>query len=176
MMQVAQVTLESMAIDFGHGIASRKIDTQNDGHQVPVTYNEPSAEALGALNTVTCHPRNNLASLCKGGVYKEFKAAFQLLTEQGMIPSRITSMLKDLLMSKKGGEVFVAQHKEIKARMELVKQKCKKSKDIVSNYDTNDTSRPRYSLNTRIGICWLTPEGDESHLLNTTIMIRRKYT
>ena len=29
-----------------------------------------------------------------------------------------------------------------------------------------DTPRPRYSPNTRIGTCWPTPEGDESHLLS----------
>lgn len=34
-----------------------------------------------------------------------------------------------------GGEEYAAQHKEIKARMELATQKCEGRTDIVANYD-----------------------------------------
>ncbi|RXI09759.1 hypothetical protein DVH24_021212 [Malus domestica] len=37
--------------------------------------------------------------------------------------------------------------------------------DFVTNF-VFDTLRSRYSMNTRIGTCWPTPEGDESHLLS----------
>ncbi|RXH81280.1 hypothetical protein DVH24_005194 [Malus domestica] len=60
---------------------------------------EPSVEALAALDTVSRYARSSLDTLCMNGAYEEFKAALKLLTEQGMIPSTITSMFKDLLSS-----------------------------------------------------------------------------
>ncbi|KAM2568343.1 hypothetical protein TB2_008590 [Malus domestica] len=59
----------------------------------------PSAEALAALDTVSLYSRSSLATLCSDAAYEEFTSALKLLTEQGMIPLSITSMLKTLLES-----------------------------------------------------------------------------
>lgn len=73
------------------------------------------------------------------GSYDELTAALKPLVEQGGIPLKITSRLKELIESlereipkyvaaekefAQGGEEFAAQHEQIKARMELAMQIC----------------------------------------------------
>lgn len=60
---------------------------------------EPSAEASAALETVSLYTRSSPATLCADGAYEKFTAALKLPSEQGIIPSGITSMLKDLLVT-----------------------------------------------------------------------------
>ncbi|KAM1865981.1 hypothetical protein ACFX13_008889 [Malus domestica] len=172
--QAAQVTLESMASNVGHETASREIEMQNDDLDGPASpavdrtlrrlsaaedllkstsARGPSVETLAALDTVSRYARSSLDTLCTNGAYEEFKAALKLVTEQGMIPSTITSMFKDLLSSLDGemlkyvaavkeltqAEDFRVEHEGIEAQMGLAMQKCQERKYIVANYDAKVT-------------------------------------
>ncbi|KAM1524123.1 hypothetical protein ACFX10_008755 [Malus domestica] len=109
----------------------------------------PSAEALAALDTVSLYSRSSLATLCSDAAYEEFTSALKLLTEQGMIPLSITSMLKNLLESLEReipkyvaaekeltpAEEFVAQFEVMKVQLGRAMQTCEEKKDIVANYD-----------------------------------------
>ncbi|XP_070665819.1 ubiquitin C-terminal hydrolase 13-like isoform X2 [Malus domestica] len=170
----AQVTLESMASNVGHETASREIEMQNDDLDGPASpavdrtlrrlsaaedllkstsARGPSVETLAALDTVSRYARSSLDTLCTNGAYEEFKAALKLVTEQGMIPSTITSMFKDLLSSLDGemlkyvaavkeltqAEDFRVEHEGIEVQMGLAMQKCQERKYIVANYDAKVT-------------------------------------
>ncbi|KAM1524126.1 hypothetical protein ACFX10_008757 [Malus domestica] len=170
----AQVTLGSMASNVGHETASREIEMQNDDLDGPASpavdrtlrrlsaaedllkstsAREPSVEALAELDTVSRYARSSLDTLCTNGAYEEFKAALKLVTEQGMIPSTITSMLKDLLSSLEGempkyvaavkelaqAEGLPVEQEKIKSQMGLAMKKCRERKDIVANYDAKVT-------------------------------------
>ncbi|KAM1109322.1 hypothetical protein EV1_008831 [Malus domestica] len=172
--QAAQVTLESMASNVGHETASREIEMQNDDLDGPASpavdrtlrrlsaaedllkstsARGPSVETLAALDTVSRYARSSLDTLCTNGAYEEFKAALKLVTEQGMIPSTITSMFKDLLSSLDGemlkyvaavkeltqAEDFRVEHEGIEVQMGLAMQKCQERKYIVANYDAKVT-------------------------------------
>ncbi|TQE10835.1 hypothetical protein C1H46_003535 [Malus baccata] len=170
--QAAQETLESMASNVGNVTASREMQNGDlDGPASPAvdrtlrrlsaaedllkstSAREPSVEALAALDTVSRYARSSLDTLSTNGAYEEFKAAMKLLTEQGMIHSTITSMLKDLLSSLEGempkyvaavkelaqAEDFAVEHEEIKVKMGLAMQTCQERKDIVANYDAKVT-------------------------------------
>ncbi|CAN6586671.1 unnamed protein product [Malus baccata var. baccata] len=67
--------------------------------EISTSASEPSAEALTALDTLSFYARSGLVALCQGRAYEKFTSALKLLTEQGMIPSTITSVLKDILES-----------------------------------------------------------------------------
>ncbi|CAN6577224.1 unnamed protein product [Malus baccata var. baccata] len=170
--QAAQETLESMASNVGNVTASREMQNgELDGPPSPAvdgtlrrlsaaedlvkstSAREPSVEALAALDTVSRYARSSLDTLSTNGAYEEFKAAVKLLTEQGMIHSTITSMLKDLLSSLEGempkyvaavkelaqAENFAVEHEDIKVKMGLAMQTCQERKDIVANYDAKVT-------------------------------------
>ncbi|KAM1431892.1 hypothetical protein FF1_014093 [Malus domestica] len=89
-MHAAQVSLESKTSDFGN---------ETVGMEISPSASEPSAEALTALDTLSFYVRSSLVALCEGRAYEKFTSAWKLLTEQGMIPSTITSVLKDILES-----------------------------------------------------------------------------
>ncbi|KAM1109325.1 hypothetical protein EV1_008836 [Malus domestica] len=170
--QDAQETLESMASNVGNVTASREMQNGDlDGPASPAvdrtlrrlsaaedllkstSAREPSVETLAALDTVSRYARSSLDTLSTNGAYEEFKAAVKLLTEQGMIHSTITSMLKDLLSSLEGempkyvaavkelaqAENFAVEHEDIKVKMGLAMQTCQERKDIVANYDAKVT-------------------------------------
>lgn len=64
-----------------------------------ISASAPSAEALAAFGTVSLYARSNLATLSMDGSYDELTAALKLLVEQGGIPSKINSKLKELIES-----------------------------------------------------------------------------
>ncbi|TQD85681.1 hypothetical protein C1H46_028733 [Malus baccata] len=103
-----------MASNFGHETTSRNIENLYEDLLKCTSARELSAKALAALDTVSHYVRSSLDTLCTNEAYEEFKVALELSTEQRMIHSMITSLVKDLFLSLEGDmPKYVATEKEL---------------------------------------------------------------